>query len=293
MKLGVITDGISEDLDHAAGVMNDVGAKYAELQLVWGKEMGEHTDAEVARIKQSLADHELDVSVISRRTFIGLPISIAVDSAEFQTHLSYFQRTIDVAKELRAPLVRIMTLSRVNALWGYHGFDHWMSNNNTAWSGFLRLIEVPVQIAADQGVTLCFETGTSQLITSGYLARKLVDDLGANNLKILWDVCNAFYVGETPFPDAYDAVRPHLAHIHIKDWRVDLVRSVVDSVRLGTGDLGPYLEPIAEALRADGYNGAISLESVFRPEGGSWEDGFRASWPRFQELFASASIRGV
>jgi sugar phosphate isomerase/epimerase len=140
-------------------------------------------------------------------------------------------------------------------------------------------------MAADAGVTLCVETGTSQVLTSGYLAGKLINDLGATNLKILWDVCNATFIGECPYPDAYNAVREHIVHLHMKDWKIDRVRSVVDSVPLGQGDVAPYLEDIAGALRADNFDGTISLESVYRPDGGTWEDGYRASWPTFQRIF--------
>jgi len=34
MKLGVITDGIDRDLEHALKVMNETGLEYAELQFV-------------------------------------------------------------------------------------------------------------------------------------------------------------------------------------------------------------------------------------------------------------------
>ena len=54
---------------------------------------------------------------------------------------------------------------------------------------------------------------------------------------------------------------------------------------LGTGHIAPYLENIAKALREDNYQGVISYESVYSPEGGSFEDGFRASLPLFKKLF--------
>jgi len=41
MKIGVITNGISEDLEYALKVMNKTGVKYAELQFVWDKQVGE------------------------------------------------------------------------------------------------------------------------------------------------------------------------------------------------------------------------------------------------------------
>ena len=49
--------------------------------------------------------------------------------------------------------------------------------------------------------------------------------------------------------------------------------------------MAPYLEPLANEMKLNNYNGYISLESVYRPEGGSFEDGYRASLPKFKELF--------
>ena len=40
MKIGVITDGISRDFEHALKVMDEFGLEYAELQFVWDKEIG-------------------------------------------------------------------------------------------------------------------------------------------------------------------------------------------------------------------------------------------------------------
>ena len=49
-KLGVITDGISREFEHALTVMNEFGLEYAELQFVWDKEVGDHSDAQIASL---------------------------------------------------------------------------------------------------------------------------------------------------------------------------------------------------------------------------------------------------
>ena len=51
-KLGVITDGISREFEHALAVMNEFGLEYAELQFVWDKEVGDHSDAQIARMQE-------------------------------------------------------------------------------------------------------------------------------------------------------------------------------------------------------------------------------------------------
>ena len=57
MKLGVITDGISRDFEHALTVMDEFGLDYAELQFVWDKEVGNLDAGEQARVRELLDRH--------------------------------------------------------------------------------------------------------------------------------------------------------------------------------------------------------------------------------------------
>ena len=36
-------------------------------------------------------------------------------------------------------------------------------------------------------------------------------------LRALWDPGNDFVSGGTPYPTGYEAVRPHILHVHVKD----------------------------------------------------------------------------
>lgn len=51
--------------------------------------------------------------------------------------------------------------------------------------------------------------------------------------------------------------------------------------------MAPYLSDIADALKRDGYEGGISYESVYRPEDGTFEDGFQQSVDVFKSVFGS------
>jgi hypothetical protein len=54
---------------------------------------------------------------------------------------------------------------------------------------------------------------------------------------------------------------------------------------MGTAEMAPYLEGIAAGLKEENYDGVVSLESVYHPTDGTYEDGFRASVGRFKEIF--------
>ena len=285
MKLGVITDGISRDFEHALNVMAEYGLKYPELQFVWDREVGDHDAGQVARMKALLNQHDMEVSCISRHAFGGLPVlQTEIGDAAFEDHVSGLRRCIALAKTLGTNIVRIMGCKKEMILFGYNGAEDWIVTAG-AWDKLVKLMAVPVQIAEEEGVTLVVETGNNAMITSGFLARKLIDELGSSHLKLLWDIPNTMYCTDVPFPDAYDEIRDYIGHIHIKDAKADIARATVGFYPLGEGDVAPYLEPIANALKRDGYAGAISYESVYRPEGGTFEDGFRASVAKFVEIF--------
>ena len=180
--------------------------------------------------------------------------------------------------------MRIMAFRKEMILFGSNGAEEWNVATG-AWDTTVRLIGGAAQIAEDRGMTLVVETGNNAIITSGYLARKLIDEIGSDRLKVLWDPANSLYCAEEPYPAGYEALRGCLGHVHLKDVNVAIHQATVTCRSLGEGDMGAYLPGLAAALRADGYTGAVSLESVYRPPGGTFEDGFRSSIEAFKRLF--------
>lgn len=287
MKLGVITDGISTDLEHALKVMNETGIEHAELQFVWDKEIGDQTEEEIQRIKNLVAQYDVKVPCITRHNFVGLPVMTTEPEDEaYQKHLAGLKRCIKTAKELGTDLVRVMSCRKEMIIFGSNGAEKWVASTG-AWEKLLKLMEVPVKLAEDEGITLAVETGNNAMVTSGWLGKKLIDDLRTEHLKIIWDIPNTLYCTEVPFPDAYEEIRDYIAHIHIKDCQANISRATVRFCPLGEGDMAPYLQDIASALRNDGYQGVVSLESVYRPDNGTFEDGFRECLPVFKDLFGA------
>jgi sugar phosphate isomerase/epimerase len=266
--------------------MNEFGLEYAELQFLWDKEVGDLTPAKVSRAQDLVKAHDVKVSCISRHIFGGLLIGdVEKDSPVYLAHIEALRRCIDMAQALDCPLVRVMSFRKEMILFGSHGAEQWVVSKG-AWDKLLALMELPVRIAEERGVTLVVETGNNAMITSAILARKLFDGLGSSRLKLLWDPCNSLYCNERTYPDGYEAIRGgYLGHIHIKDAVMSISQATVGFRRLNTGHMAPYLHDLADALRADQYDGVVSLESVYRPEGGSFEDGFRASVGVLKQIF--------
>ena len=285
-KLGVITDGISREFEHALSVMNETGLEYAELQYLWEKEVGDLNDAEIAKAQSLLKAHEMKVSCISRHNFAGMLVGdTEVGDGNYNRHMDGLQRCIDMALELGTNVVRIMSFRREMILFGSSGADYWVTSTG-AWDKLLKLLESPVKLAEEKNINLVLETGNNAMVPSAWLGKKLIDDIGSDRLRILWDPANSLYANEPTYPDGWEALKDgYIGHFHIKDAKVNMPHAHVEFCEMGKGDMAPYLEPLANEMKLNNYNGYISLESVYRPDGGSFEDGYRASLPKFKELF--------
>ncbi len=285
MKLGVITDGIDRDLEHSLMVMNETGLDYAELQFVWDKEIGDQTPEEIQKIKELINKYNVKVPCITRHNFVGmLVMATELEDETYQKHFDGLKRCIKIAKELGTNMVRVMSFRKEMIIFGHNGAEKWVASTGS-WDKLLKLMEAPIKLAEDENITLAVETGNNAMITSGWLGRKLIDDLGTKNLKLIWDIPNTLYCTEIPYPDAYEEIKDYLGHIHIKDCKSNISRATVNFCPLGKGDMAPYLEDIAIALKKDKYQGVVSLESVYRPDNGTFEDGFRECLPMFKKLF--------
>ena len=285
-KLGVITDGISREFEHALSVMNETGLEYAELQYLWEKEVGDLNDAEIAKAQSLLKAHEMKVSCISRHNFAGMLVGdTEVGDGNYNRHMDGLQRCIDMALELGTNVVRIMSFRREMILFGSSGADYWVTSTG-AWDKLLKLLESPVKLAEEKNINLVLETGNNAMVPSAWLGKKLIDDIGSDRLRILWDPANSLYANEPTYPDGWEALKDgYIGHFHIKDAKVNIPHAHVEFCEMGKGDMAPYLDPLANEMKLNNYNGYISLESVYRPDGGSFEDGYRASLPKFKELF--------
>ena len=283
--LSVITDGISRDFEHALDVMQEHGLSHAELQYVWDREVGDLSDAQLGRVSEMLRSRDMKVCCISRHIFGSLAVGESEPGVGAHAdQLDALRRCISMARELDCRLVRIMSFRKEMILFGAGGAEQWNVATG-AWDKLKRLVAPAVQLAEDEGITLAVETGNNAMITSCRLGARLISELGSKRLRVLWDPGNSLYCAERPVPDGLTAVRDCLAHLHVKDLTVDIPGATVHQVRFGEGQMAPYFQALADGLRGIGYSRCVSLESVYRPAGGTFEDGFRASFQRFKGVF--------
>jgi sugar phosphate isomerase/epimerase len=76
-----------------------------------------------------------------------------------------------------------------------------------------------------------------------------------------WDPANAFFEGDTPYPDGYEHVKGLVKHVHFKD---ALKNAQGEPEYALEGDIDWTGQ--VEALAVNGYPGFISIETHLRPK---------------------------
>lgn len=286
MKISVITNGISQDYETCCKIMNETGVKYAEIQEVFGKRVELISLDEAREIKKLNEKYGIEVASVTTHAFVGIGVGgIEVCDDNYNKQMDLLKNGIAVAKIVDAKHVRAMCFAKHMVMYGYHGSDEWNAGGNKAWPKFIELYRPIAKLAEDEGISLIVENGFNGMLTSGFLAKKFIDDLASPAVSILWDPANALYVGDIAYPDAYNLIKEHLGHVHIKDMNVNPVESWADVTPIGRGQLAQYLVRIADALKKDGYDGFVSLENIYRPDGGDYVDGYRIDIPTLKEIF--------
>jgi sugar phosphate isomerase/epimerase len=287
MKVGVITNGISEDFAQVCKVMKETGVKYAEIQNVFDKPVENLTAEEAATVKRLSDANGIVPVIVTSHAFAGVPVgALEIGDATYEKHMALFKNSIEVARCLGTRLVRTMVFTKQVVTFGYHGSDKWNAGGNKSWPKFIKLYEPIVKVAEEAGIELCIENGFNGMVSSTRLAKKMIDELGGpTKIKLLWDLANAIYYQEFPTVDVYEGIKDYLAHIHVKDLFVNTITSEVDVRHIGRGHLAPYLQDLAAALRKDNYQGCISLENIYRPDGGDFIDGYYQDIVEMKKIF--------
>ena len=131
--------------------------------------------------------------------------------------------------------------------------------------------------AASSGLIVAVEPEDGFWADTGARSAGMVQTIGHPALGINWDPANAFAAGDVPFPDGYTAVRHMVRNVHFKDARRRPdggTEFVLDGEVDWPGQIA--------ALRQDGYEGFIAVETHQRPRIAA----ARSSLERLRKLLA-------
>ena len=269
IRLSAFADEISADLDEQIAVLSSEKVRFLDLRGVWNTNVLDLTDQQVARIKETLDAHGIGVAAI------GSPIGKVPIDSSFNEHLHLFERAITVAQALQTPYIRIFSFYPPAAS------DRGAINPAEYRDEVLRRLREMTARARAAAVILLHENEKD--IYGDTIARcvDLLQGINDAHFQAVFDPANFIQCGQTPYPDAYEAIRPWLRYVHVKDARSD--GSVVPA-----GEGVSHWPELLQRLRADGYDGFLSLEPHLalagQYQGFSGPDLFRRASQALQQM---------
>lgn len=247
----IFTDEVSPDFEESCRRCAENGATHVELRgRLFGRDVTTLTDDDVGRMKRILAHYGLSVAIL------GSPFGKCDmnNPEEIARHHGFFPRLVQLCHEFGTDRIR--------------GFAFW---NPLRKSGraerpdiqeylprIVDFLAPAVKQAEAGGVFLCLETEGATMTGTCRECRIVCDAVGSQNLGVTWDVLNSTHCGEMPLPEGYEQIRGKVQHLHIKPNRHKNLQTV------GNTEI-PYTR-VFEALKADGYNGAASIEHWGSPD---------------------------
>jgi sugar phosphate isomerase/epimerase len=275
-KIGVISDEISMDFDHACYVIaKEFGLRYVELRALWNVNLQAATDAQIAKARKILAKYNLTVTDISsplyKVDFLGAPKSPygsiddmhGADEVSFRHQDEVLERSISLAKQFGTDKVRC--------------FDFWRLDNVAPYRAAINdVLQKAAEKAAKQNIMLVLENEFECNTATGREAAATLAAIPSRNLALNWDPGNAVMRGELDaYPNGWAALpKDRIHHCHVKNATKDASGKIV----WAPVDVG-YIDWTAQfaAMKAIGYSNAVNLETHWTG-GGTPEASSRRSW---------------
>jgi predicted dehydrogenase/sugar phosphate isomerase/epimerase len=176
-----------------------------------------------------------------RVSAIGSPIGKVRITDGFAPHFERYQRAVEVAREFGTRYVRLFSF--------YVGEDPAAHRSEV-----LRRFDRLVKYAEEQDVVLLHENEVGVFGDTPERCRDLLEHFDTPYLRAILDVANCVATAVDPLDEMYEAVKPFVVHLHVKDMHRE-ARQVVPA---GEGD-GRWRELLERLLR-DGFEGFATLE---------------------------------
>jgi sugar phosphate isomerase/epimerase len=245
MKLGMLSDELSPVPEIGCELAALYGIKYLELRMwYYHRAPLGMTQKDMEGVRAAAEGWGVQYGSISP----GL-LKIPMESEERQGHVTdLFEKSLDLCETLGAGLMVSFTPIVPEERRGQ-------------WDGqLLEEFRAMGDQAHERGITIAIENEPVCVASSAPLVAKLVGEIAHPAVRMNWDPGNDAFSAQSTGPEAWPAVQPVLAHVHVKDYYPGKVQ-VAD---LGEG--AADWRWILPALKEANYSGYLILEPHNRPQ---------------------------
>ena len=257
-KLGIITDELTGKLEDALPFLTNYHLHWCELREMWGKNIMNLSKEELDRAKKLIDNAGMQVSDVGSPIFKWnlpqMPAKAGEKRDEFKANFvesdadRLLQQSFDLAHHFGTRKVRV--------------FSYWRVEQPEKAYPFVRdRLAQAAQVAAKNDIVLVLENEHACNVGTGKELGHLIKDINSPALRGNWDPGNAAMLDEVPYPNGYEVVKGQFSHMHIKDVRKNAANGKKEWAPVGGGIID--WKGQIQALRKDGYDGTMSLETHY------------------------------
>lgn len=244
MRIGVITDEVSQDFREALDFAKKFELDCVELRSAWEKGPFDYKDEDIRKIKGLSEEYNIPISALSSPMF-----KCDYSAENIALHQESFKKLVEYACVLGADKIRC--------------FD-FFKNSDVTHEMIIEAFQKPYELCEKAGITIGIE---SEPTTNSCCCRDIAQLVKAFNkpyFKALYDPGNNIYcTDEIPFPDGFEFIKDIFCHVHIKDAIRTPDGPVGECVGKGLVDYNGLFKRLHEI----GYNGDVMLETHYRIPG--------------------------
>lgn len=123
------------------------------------------------------------------------------------------------------------------------------------------MLREAVESAASRGFRVQLENLPGTWADTSDNCLKLLEAVGHPNFGCVWDTGNFYEAEQVPFMEGYQKLKPYIRNVHVKDGRMIDGRMHWQHLGKGVTDVKGQME----VLKADGYEGTVTLEAKCEP----------------------------
>jgi sugar phosphate isomerase/epimerase len=268
MKISILTDEISADPETAVELGIQWGIHDFELRGYFLNRVPSISAYQKLHLRQVLERYQANIIAISPGLF-KYPFP-AKKPAEFPMpwlDQVYYDDWFDANKKLKEHLNELLpaSLDLANELGAQivvsFGFARGEFPPGPPPDELLKSLLTAAERARSAGLQLVIENEAGFWADTGERTAQIIRSVNHPCLGVNWDPANAFFEGDTPYPDGYKHVQGLVRHIHFKD---AFKNTLGEPEYTADGDINWAGQ--LRALESDGYTGFISIETHLRPK---------------------------
>lgn len=237
-------DEIAPEFDDQLDVLSTLGIESVDLRTVDETSVLELGEDRLVSVERLLDEYGLGVATI------GSPIGKAALTSPLADDVERLRRALSLAERLDAAYVRV--------------FSYYVSagDHSTKRDEVVRRLTAFADVANAYDPTLLLENEKGVYGDTPERCRDLLETVGSDSLRMVFDPGNFLEVGTPAYPDALSELEEYVECLHVKDAMI----GEEGSMRLpGEGDA--RMGELISALYDSGFDGYAALEPHLRTAG--------------------------